>query len=239
VVGFEGPGGRPAGDGVQRGPLDLHEPLAAQRIADRLHDPRAAQKTLQHAFGVDQVQVTHALAQLGIDQPLVLEGRGLDRLGQEVELLGEDAQLARLRVPQLAVDTDDVAQVETLGQGPVLGPDLRLADEHLDSAGPVLDVHEDQLAGPALQEDPPGRPHLGAALLGRPADRALSGRRELDLVLPRADVGNGHVAVEAAAPRVDVQLLDLAELVAARRLKHGAAAGNVFAVWIGHRSRYS
>ena len=78
MVRDERPGGRAAGDGVQRGAFDLHESLAGQRAADRLHDLGSPQKALQHPFGVDQVQVAQPLPQLGIDQPLVLFGRGFD-----------------------------------------------------------------------------------------------------------------------------------------------------------------
>ena len=128
------------------GPFDLDEALAGQRVADRLHDLRALQEPRQHALGVDQVEVAHPLPQLGIGQAVVLFGRRLDRLGEEVQLLGEDRQLAGLGALQLAVDADQVAQVEALGQGPVLLAHLAAADEHLDLAGPVADVDEDQLA---------------------------------------------------------------------------------------------
>ncbi len=84
------------------------------------------------------------------------------RLGEEVQLLGEDRQLAGLGALQLAFDADQIAQVEALGHGPVLIADLVAADEHLDLAGPIANIEEDQLASLALQHDPAGRADLGA-----------------------------------------------------------------------------
>ena len=124
----------------------------------RLQEPR------QHAFGVDQVEIAHPLPQFGIGQAVVLFGRRLERLGEKMQLLGEDRQLAGLGALQLAIDADQVAQVEALGQGPVLVADLAAADEQLDLAGPVADVDEDQLALLALQDDAAGGADLGTVL---------------------------------------------------------------------------
>ena len=120
VVRDEGAGGRPAGNRVQRGPLDLDESLAPQRGADRLHDPGAAEKPLPHAFAVNQVEVAHPLPQPRIGQPLVLLRRRLQRLAEKVQVTDENGQLAGLRAGQLAVAADEVAQVEALRQGPIL-----------------------------------------------------------------------------------------------------------------------
>ena len=60
-------------------------------------------------------------------------------------------------LPKRAVDADQVAQVEHLGQRPALLADLLLADHDLDLAGPVPDVEEVHLALPAALDDAPGR----------------------------------------------------------------------------------
>ena len=155
--------------------------------------------------------------------------RGGDALGEEVQLLGEDRQLARLRAPQLAVDADDVAQVEALGELPVVA-DLLLADEELNLAGPVADVDEDQLAAGSLQHDaarprgPWGRPsrpapcsasHLrkskpsaGESQIGQ-RDVAAIGRAENDLAGAGANVGDRRVIVEPRSPRIVAELGDL------------------------------
>ena len=176
VMGRKRPGGRPAGDRVQRRPFDLDEPAAGQRVADRLHDLRPPQKPLQHAVGVDQVEIAHPLPQLGIGQALVLFRRRGNRLGQELQVLGEDRQLALHGPLQLAVDADDVAQIEALGQGEVLLAHLVLADHHLDRAGPVADLQPVDLARGAAEHDSAGGPDLRAVLLGRVAGLAGAAR---------------------------------------------------------------
>ena len=234
VVGDEGPGGRPAGDRVQRGALYLEVRFGRQRVADRLDDPGPVQKPREHPLAVDQVQVPHALAQLGVAEPLVLGRRGLDRFAQEMEVLDEDRQLAGPRPLQLAVGADDVAQVEAPRQRPVRLADLLLADEQLDVARPVADVGKDQLAGGALQHDASGGADLGPALLGWLARLAVADRLDDDLRLPGADLADGLVAVEAAAPGVEAELADLLELLASGGLEHVRAAGG-FVGWLrGH-----
>ena len=52
------------------GPSTSTKPSAGQRVADRLHDLRPPQEPLQHALGVDQVEIPHPLPQLGIGQAL-------------------------------------------------------------------------------------------------------------------------------------------------------------------------
>ena len=142
------------------------------------------------------------------------------RLGEKVQLLGEDRQLAGLRALQLAVDADHVAQVEALGQRPVVLADLAAADEELNLAGPIADVDEDQLALLALQHDPAGGPHLGTVLRRLALLRARRDRLDRDLALAAANLADRHLAVEPAAPGVDAQLLDLAQLLAARGFVH-------------------
>jgi hypothetical protein len=60
----------------------------------------------------------------------VLVGGRFDRLCEEVELLGEDRQFARLGTPQLAVDAYYIDQIKALGQFPVRLADLVLADSN-------------------------------------------------------------------------------------------------------------
>ena len=108
---------------------------------------------------------------------------------RKCRLVGEDRQLAGLGALQLAVDADDVAQVEALGQGPVLVAHLALADQHLDPSGPVADVEEDQLAGAALQHDAAGGADRRAVLLRRLA--FLGGRLDDDFALAGADLADG------------------------------------------------
>ena len=158
-----------------------------------------------HAFGVDQVEVAHPLPQLGIGQALVLLRRRLDALGEEMEVRGEDGQLADVRPLQLAVDADQVAQIELLGKLPVLFADLVHADGDLNPAGPVVQFEEPQLALAPLQHDPPGRADRRAVQLRRFA--RLGGRLGNDFALSGANRGDGRVVVEALSPGIDAEFL--------------------------------
>ena len=153
--------------------------------------------------------------------------RGGQALREHREPLGEDRELAGLRAAQLAVDADDVAQVEALGERPVVA-DLLLTDEELNLAGHVADIDELQLALIAMQHDPPGGSHLRARhfagpLLREPfaeieigAGRRQIGQRNLPPILqretnfvrPPANVGDRRVIVEPRAPRIATHLGD-------------------------------
>ena len=155
-----------------------------------------------------------------------------------MQLLGEDRQLAGLGAPQLAVDADDVAQVEVAGQRKALVADLLLADEQLDLAGPVLDVDEPQLARVALQDDAPRcadlRPRqLAGPLLLHPSaeihglrpvhvgqfDGLAACRSQLDFPAARSDVADVGSVVESSTPGVDSHVRDLAQFIAPGRLR--------------------
>ena len=88
----------------------------------------------------------------------MLFGRRGDRFAQQFQVLGEDRQLALHGSLELAVNADDVAEVEALGQGEVLVADLALADHHLNGAGPIADLQPMGLARGPPQDDSPA-PH--------------------------------------------------------------------------------
>ena len=184
-------------------------------------------KRLQHAVGVDQIEIPHPLPQLGIGQALVLLRRRGDRLGEELQVLGEDRQLARLGPLQLAVDADDVAQVEALGQGEVLVAHLALADHHLDRAGPVADLEPMDLARGTAQHDSPGRADLRAMLFGRLAGLAVAGRLDGDFAFPGADFADRLMVVEPGAPGIDAQFAYFAQFLASGGFEGRFAAGRL------------
>ena len=231
VVRLERPGGRPAGDRVQRRPFDLDETLAGQRVADRLHDLRPPQEPLQHAVGVDQIEVAHPLPQFGIGQALVLFGRRARcDLVRKCSFSAKMVSSPVLRALQFAVDADHVAQVEPLGQRPILLAHLVHADRHLDAAGPVAQFEEDQLAWPRCSTMRPAA-DLRAVLLGRLALARRPARRRFRL--------RGHgsrrwlMVVEAVAPGIDAQISYFVQLYATCGFQGGRAVlrfvGFVFA----------
>ena len=154
------------------------------------------EKPRQHAFAVGQVEIPHPLPQLGIGQAVMLFRRRLRAI--LVRKCSCSAKIVSSPVfvrLQLAVDADDVAQVEALGQCPVVA-DLLLADEELDLAGPVADVDELQLALVAMQHDAAGGPDLRADAFRRGlARRATCGSRSRRRRSPdRAASLRGHLA---------------------------------------------
>ena len=160
-----------------------------ERLANRADDLRAIQKPRHHAFAVRQVEIPQPLAQLGVGEAVMLFRRRGQALRENREPLGEDRKLARLRAAQLAVDADDVAQVEALGQLPIVAH-LLLADEELNLARHVADVDELQLALVAMQHDAAGGAnlrarHFAGALLGEPL-------AEIEIGAGRCQIGQRH-----------------------------------------------
>ena len=123
--------------------------------------------------------------------------RRLDRLAHEMQLLGENGQLARVRKRQLSVNAHDVTQVEQPSQLEVRIANLLLADEDLDITRPVANVQKDQLAGGTLQHNAPRGPHL------RSNDRPGS-----LLALPFPEIKSGCLHVGQCDVRTIVQPID-------------------------------
>ena len=134
---------------------------------------------------------------------------------------GEDRQLAGSRAVQLAVDADDVAQVEALGQLPVLLADLLLADEHLDRAGPIVDVDEHRLAGRRRRTMRPAARTLGPCC---GACAAASARlQDRDFIFPSGIAPIGMWPSNRPPQGSTPKLLDLAEFFPAGGLQGGSA----------------
>ena len=167
--------------------LHLEEARVVEVPADR-GDDRAAQDEVAAGVLVDeQVQVTLAVARLGVHEAVVRVRKRPGRLGQEHELVDCERRLSAPRLRRPADDADDVPEVEVDRARPVGGA------EQLDLARPVGDVEEDELPVPAPSQYPAGDPaRLGAFLPGREwlSLRAHGG----DLVAVGEALGQGHQA---------------------------------------------
>src|SRR5262245_41207313 len=113
---FERPGGCPAGDGVKRRAFNFDKPAAGQRFANRPHDLGAIEEPRHYAFAVGEIEIAEPLTQLGIGEPVMLFRRRGEALGKDREPLGKYGKLARFRAAELAVDADDVAEVQALSE---------------------------------------------------------------------------------------------------------------------------
>ena len=78
VVGFERAGSGAASGLLESRPFNLKIAPVGQRLANRRDDSAAGDKSVTDTLAMDQVEIPHPLSQFGIDQPVVLVGRGLE-----------------------------------------------------------------------------------------------------------------------------------------------------------------
>ena len=240
VVRDERPGRGAAGDGVQRRRLHLEEAAVVEVAADGADDQHALAGAVERLRVVDQVEVAVAQAELHVLHSAPLVRVRLQRLGQDRQAVGEHRRLAAARLAVGAVDADQVAEVEQLGQLPAGFADLLLAEHHLDAARQVgdlldfslalaLDFAQRRLAGPVLHVEEVDLAALAAA------DDAAGDAHARPLVLRHVgregeDFLNRLMAVETAAPRVEAQRLDGLQLLGTAGLEsilgfgHGCSA---------------
>ncbi len=161
---------------------------------------------------------------LHVGQPSPFVGVRLKRLGEERQRLREDGRLAAFGLAVGPFDANEVAEIQLLRERPADLADLLLPDHHLHPArpvgelgclvlgviggrlargeltGPVADVEKVNLAADASTDDASRRLDDRPLVVGH-VGRELQDR--LDRLLP----------VEALAPRIDAELLDVAQLV--------------------------
>ena len=94
VVGGEGARQRAAVQRLQDGRLDLDEALAVEVAAHRGDDPRAVDEQPARVLAGDQVELAPAVARLDVAETVVLVGRRAQRLGEDLEGLDAQRELA-------------------------------------------------------------------------------------------------------------------------------------------------
>jgi hypothetical protein len=148
--------------------------------------------------------------------------------------VGENRELACFGTAKRAVDSNQVAEVEALDQFPIFGTNLILANEQLNSAGPILDVDKLELAFVAVQDNSPRSPHAGAlhfsrSLSSQPRAEFETGLAqtvrkfdglaifadEADFVGSPADITNQLTIIKPLSPGIVSELNDLFQLIAA------------------------
>ena len=121
MVRHEGAGGGATGYGLQDGCLDLKVSASIEELAHGGVDFAALDEDLLHV-GIDhEVDVTLAIALLGIGEAIVDyavflldHGQWPERFREYGQLLRMDGDLAHLRAENEAADTDEVADVKQL-----------------------------------------------------------------------------------------------------------------------------
>ena len=162
VVGGERPGRRPAVKRLQNRRFDLDEALGVEEAAHGRDHPSAGDEQLARVLVGDQVELAPAKARLDVGQPVVLLGRGSERLGQQREVLDPQRQLAAPGHEGDAVDADQVAEIQPQEPLHPLRPEFVDPSLELDPPGAVDQVEERHLAlaaarGQATRDPVPGR----------------------------------------------------------------------------------
>ena len=138
-MGDERTGGGSAGDILEDGSLDLGISGLVEDAAHGAYDDGALLKGLLDALVDDEVNIALSVAQLGVFEGvidlsvLLLDDRqGLEALGEHGQFLSMDTNLASLRAEHIALDADEVAEVEKFLENNIIerpSPNLPLYGE--------------------------------------------------------------------------------------------------------------
>ena len=107
---------------------------------------RARHEDLAHVGIRDQVEIALAVARLHVLQAVPLLRHGKQRLGQELELLRVDAELAGAGAEEIAFHADDVAEIDQLEQRIIALAHRVFLDVDLQPLAVLLQVREARLA---------------------------------------------------------------------------------------------
>ncbi len=168
VVGLERARRCAAGHPLQDRRFHLDVAALVEVVADRRHDLGPHREDLARALVRHQVELALTVADLGVGDAVEEVGWVAQRLCKQHALAHLERQLAALGHVEIALDPDQVADVE------VFDPVERLLSERvdasvgLDRAGEVADVEERRLAVAALPGHPAGDPVGELAVLALP-----------------------------------------------------------------------
>ena len=204
VPGHEGAGGRSAVERLQHRRLDLEELARVEERAQRADDRRPLPEHEAHLVVHDQVGVALPVADLHVRQAVPFLGERPERFRQELDALGADRDLPRLRHEHGSLHADPIPQVQIHGAGEGLRSERVLAEVHLLRSQAVLDVREGGLAVSALGHE---APRVANAL-----------PRLLQLLVTLLDVAEAVGGVEAVRVGLDSALNQRVEFLAARIL---------------------
>ena len=121
VVGDEGAGQSAPGGRLQHRRLHLDKAALVEELPDGGDDPAAHLEDLLDLGVGDEVQVALAVAFFDVAEAVPFLRQGLERLGQQGEVFHPNGRLAGPGPQQLAVNPDDIADVQVLEQLQVFG----------------------------------------------------------------------------------------------------------------------
>ena len=114
VKGLERLRRRAAGNRLHRGRLDLDVAAFVEKIPDLMDDGATLEHHVLHVGIRDQVQITLAVADLGVFQPVIFCGWRTQGFGENHEAREFHGNFAGLGREQRSVHADEVAEVEVL-----------------------------------------------------------------------------------------------------------------------------
>ena len=196
MMGSERAGSRSAVDGLKHRRVDLEIILLNQVVAHSLDDRASLTKDLLDIRVGEQINVAAPVAEVDVGQTVPFLGRRQDSLGEHRQCVSPEGQLAGFGPAKRALDSDDVAEVQFLDDGPLVA-EIGLAQRDLELAAPVVNRQKGQLAHDPQQQD--SSRHLETQLT------ALS-RFELQRFLLLTDSRKRSSAVEALAVRINAEL---------------------------------
>ena len=174
VVGVEGAGRGTNLERSQNGGVNLQKALLIQIRADLLHDLTALDEGVLDLGVNDQVNIALAVARLTVGQTVELLGQGQQALGEQCQLGDAHRNLAHLGAENLALDADDVTDVELFEGGVGFLAQQVALDKDLDVTLLVAQMGKAGLAHNALGHHTAGqRDDLTGLSLGRQLGKFL------------------------------------------------------------------
>ena len=132
------------------------------------NDARARDEDFADVGVRDQVEISLAISRLHVFEAVPLFRHGEQRLAEELQLFGVNAEFAGARAEQVAFDAQDVADVEQLEEGEIVLADGIFLDVDLEALAVLLHVRETGLAHVTERHEASGdaHPHLRHELFG-------------------------------------------------------------------------
>ncbi len=147
----------------------------------------------------DQVEIALAIAELDIGEAVIFFRQRPQCLGEHRDRDGVDRQFAARGAPHVALDPDQIADVEQPHRGEVGDAQKVAMAENLDLARGIVQI--DEHAAVADRADPPSYPH------------ALAGfRTGREVGMPGLDLGSFVAARERIGIGIDAEFLETVEL---------------------------
>ena len=163
VMGLERLRRRAAGNRLHHRRLDFHEAAVVEKIPDLVDDLAALEEHFLHLRIRDQIEVTLAIANFGVFEPVPFRRRRAQRFGENGEAQSSLMEISPvLVVNSVPCHADEIAEVEVLENIELFVAENIFLRINLDAPALVADVNEHGFAHVAMRGDAPGQRHFAA-----------------------------------------------------------------------------